>query len=966
MDALPEDLRCKRSDGKQWRCSAPSMPDKTVCEKHYVQAKKRAASSALRATLRRSSGPSDSSSSYAANAASSYASAARDGGDDDGTDSDADLPTAVPMAVARPLYGRVVGEPVYVAEPTARNVVYGLPLGNSITAAELVGRASAGPQPCSTATVKTTCHQCRNTANAVWCTSCDRRGYCHHCISTGYSDIAVDDIRKVCPACRGICNCKVCLQGDNIIKARVQEISVVDKLRYLHSILAYVLPVLKQIYSDQCYEIGVETRADGPKMDIVRAKMNSDEQMCCDFCKVPVFDYHRHCPRCLYDLCLDCCRDIRGSQTSVVRGEYAEGKGHTVDRNKDVLSSKARLEPSAANVNDKLFPQPIDVNDIGIRSLFPTWRINNDGSITCGPHEAGGCGSSKLVLRRIFKINWIGKLVKSSQEMVNGCKAHDLENGCSCRNAGRRLDSTGQRSLGVSKCSDSDGIDGNSVYPPVLENLKYEGIVHFRKHWINGEPVMIRNAFEPSLSSSWDPLSIWRGIQEIMEEKMDENAIVKAVDCSNQSEVHIKLNQFIKGYSDGHKSEDGKLMMLKLKEWPPASVLEEFLLCQRPEFVVNFPLVDFIHPKWGLLNLAAKLPPDTLQSEVGLKLVIAYGRQQEFGKGDSVTNLMIKMGDVVHMLMHTAEVLNLCPKGLQPAHSERIANGMTVHVNAHAPVHSERIANGITGHVNAHAPVQNLNLDMGEQSPEHMVFKSYGGFEGSSAGLLSSSDSQKPKANGSERSQPGAIWDVFRRQDLPTLNKYLASNWQELTVSSQAMLSVMLLTTLHQIMLTHLCQICLRILFFWLQVKHPIYDQAVYLSEHHKRVLKDQYGIEPWTFQQHIGEAVFVPAGCPFQVKNLQSTVQLALDFLSPESLRESARMGQEIRCLPNHQDAKLKMLEIGKISLYAASFAVREIQKITLDPKFNIDVRFEDQNLTRAVSENLARVTKQRKVSCG
>jgi hypothetical protein len=33
----------KRSDGKQRRCSAPSMPDKTVCEKHYVQAKKRSA-----------------------------------------------------------------------------------------------------------------------------------------------------------------------------------------------------------------------------------------------------------------------------------------------------------------------------------------------------------------------------------------------------------------------------------------------------------------------------------------------------------------------------------------------------------------------------------------------------------------------------------------------------------------------------------------------------------------------------------------------------------------------------------------------------------------------------------------------------------------------------------------------------------------------------------------------------------
>ncbi|KAM3313318.1 hypothetical protein ACQJBY_032747 [Aegilops geniculata] len=856
MDAVPEDLRCKRSDGKQWRCSAPSMPDKTVCEKHYVQAKKRAASSALRATLRRSSP------SYAA---ASYAQP-REGD----SDADADLP--LPMAVARPFYGSVVGEPVYVAEPALRR---GLPLTNAIGS---------------------------HTAAVSW-----------------YSDIAIDDIQKVCPACRGICNCKVCLQGDNLIKARVQEISVVDKLKYLHSILAYVLPVLKQIYSDQCFEIGVETRAYGPKMDIIRAKMNSDEQMCCDFCKVPVFDYHRHCPRCLYDLCLDCCRDIRRSQTNVVRGEYAESKGPVVETNKDSASDRARLEPSAASVNDKLFPQPIDANDIGIRSLFPTWRVNNDGSITCGPHEAGGCGSSKLVLRRIFKINWIGKLVKSSQEMVNGCKAHDLENGCSSCNDSRRLDSIGRHNFGLSKCSDSDGIDGNSVYSSVLENLKYEGIAHFRKHWINGEPVIIRNAFEPSLSSSWDPLSIWRGIQEIMDEKLDENAIVKAVDCSNQSEVHIKLNQFIKGYSDGHKGEDGKLMMLKLKDWPPVSVLEEFLLCQRPEFIVNFPLVDFIHSKWGFLNLAAKLPPDALQSEVGLKLLIAYGRQQQPGKSDSVTNLMVKMGDVVHMLMHRAEMRYLCPKSLQPEQPERIANGMAVHVNAHAPV-------------------QNLNLDMGEQSPEHTVSKSCSPSVGSSAELSSSSHSEQPKTNGVERSQPGALWDVFRRQDVPMLNKYLASNWEELTNNSQAMLSV----------------------------KHPIYDQAVYLREHHKRVLKDQYGIEPRTFEQHIGEAVFIPAGCPYQVKNLHSTVQLALDFLSPESLRESARMGQEIRCLPNHHNAKLKMLEVGKIALYAASSAVKEIQKITLDPKFNRDIRFEDQNLTRAVSENLARVTKQRKVSCG
>jgi lysine-specific demethylase 3 len=56
---IPEDLRCKRSDGKQWRCTALSMPDKTVCEKHYFQAKKRAANSAMRANLKKSKPDSD-------------------------------------------------------------------------------------------------------------------------------------------------------------------------------------------------------------------------------------------------------------------------------------------------------------------------------------------------------------------------------------------------------------------------------------------------------------------------------------------------------------------------------------------------------------------------------------------------------------------------------------------------------------------------------------------------------------------------------------------------------------------------------------------------------------------------------------------------------------------------------------------------------------------------------------------
>lgn len=32
-------------------------------------------------------------------------------------------------------------------------------------------------------------------------------------------------------------------------------------------------------------------------------------------------------------------------------------------------------------------------------------------------------------------------------------------------------------------------------------------------------------------------------------------------------------------------------------------------------------------------------------------------------------------------------------------------------------------------------------------------------------------------------------------------------------------------------------------------------------------------GIEPWTFVQKLGEAVFIPAGCAHQVRNLKVNI---------------------------------------------------------------------------------------------
>lgn len=107
------------------------------------------------------------------------------------------------------------------------------------------------------------------------------------------------------------------------------------------------------------------------------------------------------------------------------------------------------------------------------------------------------------------------------------------------------------------------------------------------------------------------------------------------------------------------------------------------------------------------------------------------------------------------MLMHATEVHYQCPKSVQCDVSERIANGTSVHVNAHTPV-------------------QNLNLDMGEQAHKHSI-----------------SHAKEPKTNNSEGCQAGAVWDVFHRQDLPKLNEYLAVHQEEFAARCQPVSSVM-------------------------------------------------------------------------------------------------------------------------------------------------------------------------------
>ncbi|GAY57421.1 JmjC domain-containing protein JMJ24 [Citrus sinensis] len=930
---IPDDLRCKRSDGKQWRCTAMSMPDKTVCEKHYIQAKRRAANSALRASLkkakRKSLGESDI---YLESKSDDYDMPLVNMKNND-YPSVSGKKTLEKVSKSHfryspetpPTRGMSARNPLKANDDSQRDVAeyeenlrsYKTPPHSGMDSSRNRSQRSFDPSPTmeysegsmnsSEDTGGQICHQCRRNdrERVVWCVKCDKRGYCDSCISTWYSDIPLEELEKVCPACRGSCNCKACLRADNMIKVRIREIPVLDKLQHLYCLLSAVLPVVKQIHQIQCSEVELEKKLRGNEIDLARAKLSADEQMCCNICRIPIIDYHRHCGNCMYDLCLSCCQDLREACTSVGKEEFSEN-----DRIQDTENASEQVKTSKLRLN--------------LLEKFPGWKANNDGSIPCPPNEYGGCGYRSLNLSRIFKMNWVAKLVKNVEEMVSGCKVCDSET----------LLNTGSYDHSLCQYAHREDRDGNFLYCPSSHDIRSEGIGNFRKHWVKGEPVIVKQVCDSSSMSIWDPKDIWRGIRETADEKTkDENRIVKAIDCLDWSEVDIELGEFIKGYSEGRVREDGWPEMLKLKDWPSPSASEEFLLYHKPEFISKLPLLEYIHSRLGFLNVAAKLPHYSLQNDVGPKIYMSYGTYEELDRGNSVKNLHFNMPDMVYLLVHMGEVK------LPTTEDEKIqSSSRESEVNESV---------GDPEKVSGEGSFPDLSLGGHDVNNEHVEKSATDEDEimedqGVETGTAEEKTVKSERLNGysdvSEKTHPGAHWDVFRRQDVPKLIEYLREHWTDFGRPDGVTNDF---------------------------VTHPLYGEVVYLNGDHKRKLKEEFGVEPWSFEQHLGEAVFIPAGCPFQVRNLQSTVQLGLDFLFPESVGEAVRLAEEIRCLPNDHEAKLQVLEVGKISLYAASSAIKEVQKLVLDPKLGAELGFEDPNLTATVSENLENLMKHKQITC-
>ncbi|KAI4328619.1 hypothetical protein L6164_020956 [Bauhinia variegata] len=714
------------------------------------------------------------------------------------------------------------------------------------------------------------CHQCQRNdkGGVVRCRGCKRKRYCFPCIENWYPHWKEEDIAEACPFCRKNCNCKACLRSDALLKGikekvddkknaeNVTDIEGMQRTKYL---LQMLLPYLRQLDEEQRNEKQIEATRQGLALSVLKienANCGTNERAYCDNCRTSIFDYHRSCRNCSFDLCLVCCREIR--QGRLLGG--ADPIEHKfISRGLDYLhGGKEDVERF-----DVTKPEDRGWSRSG-------WKAASDATIPC-PKNNNGCEHSILELRCILSDNLISELVKKAENITETYLkevAQTTKQQCSCLSQ----DGNSVRNKNVRKAASRDDAADNYLYCPRAVDVQLDDLKHFQWHWSKGEPVIVSNVLELTSGLSWDPLVMWRACREIHATTRKQHLEVKVIDCLDWCEGEINIHQFFTGYTKGRFDRELWPQILKLKDWPPSNLFEERLPRHCAEFISSLPYKEYTDPYSGFFNLAGKLPKEILKPDIGPKTYIAYGVAQELGRGDSVTKLHCDMSDAVNVLTHTAEVV------LKPEDLPKIEELKRKHLE------QDRMELYVDGQ----------NLEQGRKEVEKMQMDQENSMEigdPSNSGNILAGDS----------SEGGALWDIFRRQDVPKLQEYLKKHFREFR---------------H----VHCCPLQ--------QVIHPIHDQTFYLTVEHKRRLKEECGIEPWTFVQNVGDAVFIPAGCPHQVRNLKSCIKVALDFVSPENVGECFRLTEEFRFLPINHRATEDKLEVKKMVVYAVENIVNEFEE--------------------------------------
>ncbi|XP_047319218.1 lysine-specific demethylase JMJ25-like [Impatiens glandulifera] len=952
---VPDDLRCNRSDGKRWRCSRRAMEDKKFCELHHLQLRhrqhKEKVPEALKLQRRERSRsrnkqvqnseirdvgnkeekkpvsrPVTRSKNVEAPEAldgvrskmklkkgenkmelikefmKKKGDRKKDGKHDLEHEEKAELVRELPngvMEISPPLSPDDSNDEI---EPC--NIKVGTDSGVSLR--RCFRSKNIEPVPIATTQImprprngeklkivkRNKCHWCTKSSyrTLIKCCTCKKEHFCRDCILQRPS-LLEEQVKKECPVCRKTCRCRVCMRNqskDDTVKGNSRTGRKVKKIKLLY-LLRMLLPVLKKINREQALELDVEAKIKGKvrsQLSIEQADAGCSKLYNCNYCKASILDLHRSCRECSYNLCLSCCSKF-----------YQDVPSDT---------SKQPTRNKVANCTHKFRSKRPN-----FPAVSPKWKHlkDDDGSLICPPVSFDGCGNGLLDLQSIFPPSWAVELQVSGENIMNSYDSPqrvDDSSRCSiCESTKNKGNKVLQRAARREDSSD------NLLYNPIMKDLSVNNSSHFQKHWDKGHPVIVQKVLNSAGERNWDPLVMFSTyLKERSTNCRDKASFIDSLDWC---EVEICSKNMFTGSLEAQSCANLKREILKLRLCISSELFQEHFPYHFDDIIDALPFQEYTNPASGILNVAANLPEHMENPNLGPYLNISFAGLEDLMHPDFVTKLCYHSHDMVNILVHTTDT---------PATSEQLTEikDLLNKYNSHKQKPTEVVATGEKAANEVEEKSSVLSED-NEESGSDVIKNGLPADELHKPSRCSTNDSpasesesatdsdvsshgdEKSSKNGTSKEKLktdscGAEWDIFRRQDVPKLLAYLKKHSKEIGYPYCVPENVV----------------------------HPIFDESFYLDMFHKIRLKEEFNIEPWTFEQHVGEAVIIPAGCPYQIRKLKTCVNAVLNFVSPENAAKCINLIDEIRLLPVQHKARKKILEVKTMALHGVSSAINEI----------------------------------------
>lgn len=261
-----------------------------------------------------------------------------------------------------------------------------------------------------------------------------------------------------------------------------------------------------------------------------------------------------------------------------------------------------------------------------------------------------------LILTQIFDTN-PGELLKKLGKLMHlVCKYWNIPLNCKCLKSEWSLGGPPVATNGTYQKDDSDrsevehmGLCDKGVLR-LLNPSHPDNLEIFQQQWKIGRPVIVSNMDTRLDMDLWKPKSFSRDFG---------GNKINLINCLTDDDVP---NQEMKSFWDGFddiknrlKDNEGKPMLLKLKDWPANQDFFDTLPIHFADFMRALPLPVYT-TREGQFNLASRLKKCSNPPDLGPKMYCAYGSACHASKG--TTNLHLDMSDAVNVMVYVGTAQN--------------------------------------------------------------------------------------------------------------------------------------------------------------------------------------------------------------------------------------------------------------------------------------------------------------------